>query len=195
MEAVLKVKKETGYGPNHLQVEKWITRLSEVKWFSALGQSKGQGEAENAWKTFIRHLDLDDTQVVWMTKDQLPSFVEELSLGNSPLWSRIQWIPKQLKDKTKELGREAVLAYTIENIPEMLFHKAFDGAFPELNEYGERMVKVAVGSVMYIFGLACAWETLADIEGWETNPFTPLIEVFEAGHWPVGMTGNQVYII
>lgn len=195
MAAGLKVMDESGYGPNGQHIVQLMTRLSRVEWFSALGKPSGRGKAETAFEEFAHRLGIGEYQLVWRTKDQLPSSLEEMNLEESPLWSRLTGIPRQIRDQAEEMGRQSALSHTVENVPEMLFHRAFDGAFRELEAYGERFVQVAVGSVMYIFGLACAWETLADAKSWETNPFISLIDVFEAGHWPVGVAGDQVYMI
>ncbi|MET3289205.1 UNVERIFIED_CONTAM: hypothetical protein ABID98_001775 [Brevibacillus sp. OAP136] len=186
---------ETVYGPNHQQVHQLMTRLSEVPWFSVLGNESGRLDAEKALKEWTHHLNLEEFEIVWMTREQIPSFIENMNLSDSHVWSRIQDIPKKLSEKADATGRQTVMAEMLEIVPEKLFHKAFDGAFPVLHEFGELVVKVAVGSVLYLFGIACLWEALSDREDPEPNPFLPLVKIFEAGHWPIGMVGNHFYLI
>ncbi len=188
-------KGEKDMAVNHERVSQMMERLSRVKWFSALGEKTGQTEAEKAWKEVAEHFDIDEIQIVWLTKDRLPALDEELSLGTSLLWSKLSEIPGKIKDQAAELGREAALSETIDIVAEKIFHGAFDGAFPELEGYGKRTVELAVGAALYICGLACVWEILGDVGGWEKNPYSPFLEVFEAGHWPVGMSGNRIFMI
>ncbi|RNB80250.1 hypothetical protein EDM56_28015 [Brevibacillus fluminis] len=186
---------ETVYGPNHQQVHQLMTRLSEVPWFSVLGNESGRLDAEKALKECTHHLNLEEFEIVWMTREQIPSFIENMNLSDSHVWSRIQDIPKKLSEKAIATRRQSVLDEMLDLVPEMLFHKAYDGAFPALHEYGERVVKVAVVSVLYLFSNACLWEALSDKKDSEPNPFLPLLKVYEAGHWPIGMVGNQFYLI
>lgn len=177
------------------QLTRLIAKLSNVEWFSNSGKQDGRAEAEKSLKEWTDQLKLGEYKIVWLTTEQLQPFVENMNLGNSPVWSSINGIPKKLSEKSKVLGKQSVLSHTLDSASEMLFHKAFDGAFPTLNEYGERAVKVAVISVMYLFSLASVWEALSEMEESEPNPLLPLVKVFETGHWPVVMIDNQFYMV
>ncbi|MGD8191468.1 hypothetical protein ACQCN2_15915 [Brevibacillus ginsengisoli] len=183
------------YGPNGEKVVSLITRLTQMEWFQAVGKQSGQSEAEQAIRECTDLLGIDGYQVLWMTKKELPAFIEGMRLEQSPIWSHISNIPRKIREKAEETGRLDVLSYTIDHVPELLFHSSFQGIFREFEEFGASMVKTAVGFVLYLFGLACAWETLADLEGFESNPFMPLVEVFESGHWPLGMANETFYVL
>jgi hypothetical protein len=195
MTAVMNISNKAIYGPNGESVAQLMTRLSNINWFSALGKQVRQEETEKAIKDFVHGFDIDKYDIKWITKDQLPSFLGEMKLEDTPLWPQLQQIPDQIKNQAAQVGRLDDLLYLADEVPVNIFHYCFDGVFHELREYGSPLVETAVCFMMYIGGLACAWEMIADIEGWEINPFLPLIDVLEYGHWPLGLFGHHFYVI
>lgn len=196
MAMVSQQRDEKRYGPNGKNVRALLQRLVQIEWFSALERPQGQRESEDVMRSWMRQLGVEpECTFVWMTKGQLSSFIEEMRLADSRLWSPLAHIPTKLRDQAEHVGRSDILAQLADTVPAILFHSAFDGAFRELEPCGLHMVKIAIGFVLYVGGLACAWEALADLEGWETNPFLPLVDVFARGHWPLGWFGDHVYVI
>ncbi len=195
MAAVMNISNEVIYGPNGESVAQLMTRLSNINWFSALGKQSRQGETEKAIHEFTRCFNIHEYEIRWIMKEQLSAFLEGMKLEESALWVRLQQIPDQIKNQAAQVGRLDALLHLADEVPANIFHYCFDGVFRELGEYGSSMVETAVCFMMYIGGLACAWEMIADIEGWETNPFLPLIDVLEHGHWPLGLIGKQYYVI
>lgn len=187
---------ETRYGPNCRNVVGLLCRLMNIDWFSELESPRGRREAEDLIRSWVRLFGIEpECAVVWVTREQLSSFIEKMQVAESPLWPELARIPASIRGQAEQAGRMAIIAQLAETVPGMLFHSAFDGAFQALAPCGMRVVQTAIGCVLYIGGLACAWEALADLEGWETNPFLPLVEVFAHGHWPLGWFGHQFYLI
>lgn len=172
-----------------------LQRISEIPWFSALGSQQGQEEAEQAVKEVGNYFQAGDLQVVWLNKDKLASLDVELNLGSSPLWSKLSDLPGKIKNEAEAQGCEAALTDTVNRVSETVFHDAFKGAFAELEAYGQKVVELAVGTALYVSVLGSMWDHFKDVSGWETNPYSLLLKVFESGHWPVGMSNNQVYMI
>jgi len=183
------------YGPNTDSVVDLMTRVSRTDWFSTVGKSQGRAAAEKSLREISHRFGIDEYRIQWLEKDQLPSFLEGMRLETSLLWQRIHDIPDRIREKAEDSGRMPNLTAIAEHIPEYLFHLSFDGAFREFGSQGKESVQTAVGSVMYLVGLACAWEMLADTEGWETNPYEPMLQVFETGYWPLGLFDGAFYLI
>ncbi|WP_044748182.1 hypothetical protein [Bacillus alveayuensis] len=195
MTAIMNISNEAVYGPNGEQVVQLMIRLSNIDWFSAFGKQRRQWETEKAIKDFVGGFDIHKYDIKWITKDELLTFLEEMKLEESSLWLKLQYIPEQIKNQAEQVGRLDALLHLADEVPVNIFHYCFDRVFHELGEYGLSMVETAVCFMMYIGGLACSWEMIADIKGWENNPFLPLIDVLEHGHWPLGLIGEQFYVI
>lgn len=172
-----------------------IRRFSEIDWFSAAGTPEGRPEAEKALNEFKQHLLIEGEQLNWISKKQFSLVIGDQTIETNPLWIRLTKILGEIKEKARKTGRLEAVAYATDDVPEEVFHRVFDRAFDEFAEYGVSRVKTAVAMTMLIVGLACSWEVIADLEGWGTNPFIPLIEVYEYGHCPIGFYDNQFYLI
>ncbi|MED4752507.1 hypothetical protein [Brevibacillus choshinensis] len=79
--------------------------------------------------------------------------------------------------------------------------RTFTGLFPFVTDQigwvtkDQLFVKTVIGSILYVCGLACAWELITDIDGWTMNPFLPLIDVIEQGHWMIGYFDHQFPVL
>lgn len=182
------------YGPNGKNVASLITRLQKIDWYSAIGKQSSQ-VGERAINEFRQGLKLDGYQVNWITKNHLPVLLNGVTLETIPMWTRLKQIHNEITEKAEELGRQAILSSTIDNVSESLFHDIFDQAFCEFEECGETAVKMVSGTTVYIMVLACAWEVITDIEGWGINPFLPFVKVCEQGQWILGLVDNQFYAL
>lgn len=172
-----------------------LNRLSDIPWFSAVGSQQGQAEAEQAVKEVGSYFQTGDLKVVWLNKDKLASLDEELNLGSSPLWAKLSDLPTKIKEQAQASGRESAIQETLDKLTEQVYHDAFKGAFNALESAGQQAVQLAVGAALYVALLGSLWDQFKDVSGWETNPYGLILKVFEAGHWPVGMSENQVYMI
>ncbi|MEB3101005.1 hypothetical protein [Ferviditalea candida] len=195
MSTELKVSDEKRYGPNDSNVGSLIDRIGKINWLSAAAQTENRVSAEAAIDQFLLSFGMEGYSIHWFDKNELAPFVERMTLRESPLWNRLEEIPQQIRDKAEETGRTAIVLKISENTPTNVFSLAFDAAFREFEENGEKVIQAAAGAMMYIAALACAWETLADLDGWKANPFLPLIQVLEAGHWPLGLYGGKFYAV
>lgn len=183
------------YGPNGKNVAALVERISKITFYRALGDQTSQASVESSVQSFIHDLDAECPQVVTLTKEQLSSFLESMRLEASPLWEELQQIPIRIAQKLEETNRSELFSLANDVIPEQVFHDAYDGSFNQLESVGRTAISLCTGAAMYITGLAVAWELLADLPGWEKNPFLALIEVLEQGHLPLGLYDNQFYVI
>jgi hypothetical protein len=180
--------------PNDERVNQLLQRLSKVNWLSSFAE-KSDGQVEQAMKEFVHYFGLEHCEIKWIAEDELPSFLEEMKLEDNDVWLRLQHVPEEIKHQAEQEGRFDVLVTLADEVPALIFHHCFDKVFAALGRYGSSTVTTAVCYMMYIGGMACAWELVSDIKRWETNPFLSLIVVLEHGHWPLGVTGNQFFVI
>ncbi|WJE54496.1 hypothetical protein QRE66_09835 [Bacillus cereus] len=183
------------YGPNGKNVVDLINRLQKIDWYSAIGKQSSQVEAERAINECRQGLKLGGYPVNRITKNHLPVLLNGVALETIPMWTRLEQIHNEITEKAKECGRRAVLSATIDRVSENMFHDTFDQAFGEFEECGESVIKMVSGTTIYIMVLACAWETIADIEGWERNHLLSFVEVFEQGHWSLWLVDDQFYVL
>ncbi|WP_044737184.1 hypothetical protein [Geobacillus kaustophilus] len=179
-----------GQAPIHCLLE----RFAAIDWLFSLGQ-QGDEQVEQALRQFadffgIRHLDIR-----WLAKEELASFVEAICLEEDNIWQELRHVPERLKQQAEQAGKLEALLAIADEAPAVIFQHSFDPIFAALSPYGDHIVATAVGYMMYIGGMACAWELLSDLEGWETNPFLFLVSVVERGHWPLGGGNGQFVVI
>lgn len=196
MATVPQTSGETRYGPNGGRVEDLAKRAAQIQWFSSVGKKEGREETEEAVRRFVRAIGGPEEYVLnWMIKDQLEIFLLNMTMSKSPLWEKLEPIPQKMKEKAEQTGRSAILPQVCDEVSAHLYSGLYDAAFREFGNRGNTVIQFAVGAALYIAGLACAWEVLADLDGWGENPFLPLIEVLERGHLPVGLYDGQFYIL
>ncbi|MBU9723193.1 MULTISPECIES: hypothetical protein [Bacillaceae] len=183
------------FGPNTSNLETLVERYSRIKWYQNLGGENDQNEIRDLIHKFTSNFDVEDYRIKRLSKEQLPEFLEGMKLEASPLWNSLNQIPIKMKEAMGETGRDEHLNYINDTIPEQVFHGAFDGAFEQLEQYGEETISFFTGAAMYITTLASAWEILGDLEEWQSNHFIPLIEIVEKGHLPLGLYENRFYYV
>ena len=179
---------------NDERVNRLLQRLSKVNWLSSLAEKDGK-EVERVIKEFVHFFGLEHCEIKWIEEDELPTFLEKMKLEDNDVWPQLQQVPEKIKHQAEQADRLDALLTLADEVPALIFHHCFDKLFALLGRYGSSVVTTAVCYMMYIGGMACAWELVSDIKGWETNPFLSLIAVLEQGHWPLGVTGNQFFVI
>ncbi|ADU93898.1 MULTISPECIES: hypothetical protein [Geobacillus] len=171
-----------------------LDRLEAVNWLSSFG-GQGDDQVEQALHKFVHFFGLDGIGIRWLQKNELVSFIEEIRLENDDSWRVLRHIPEQLRQQTEQTGRSRLLSAIADEVPAVIFQHSFDAIFEVLRPYGNKVVTTAVGYMMYIGGMACAWEVLSDLEGWKENPFLYLVSVLESGHWPLGIVNRKFVVI
>jgi hypothetical protein len=189
----MKLAEEGLLGPNGRSAAALASRLSEVKWFSSPWIPDHRAAAEERVRAFGLGFGLHSYQVRWLSRDELPDFVANISLTDSPLWHELYGLPEQIKVKAASQGLTEQLSFAVDVLPERVFHPAFDGAFSAFQAYGQPVVSHAVNTALFVSGLAAGIEMTAAAD--EDNPFLPLIAVFESGYWPLGLFDNEFYMV
>jgi hypothetical protein len=193
MATLLNTEKEM-YGPRTEQAVAILSRLLNMDWFVNVGTLHYRKEAEEAIREWMDSFHLERYHIRWLEEEELVPSLAEINLAKSPLRRSLFPIPERMKQAATATGREGCLVKLADEIPAHLFHHCFDAAYRAFHQYGSSVVKTAVCSVMYIGGMACAWESIGDLDGWESNPFHALLRVLEYGHCPLGMDEEQLYM-
>lgn len=177
---------EMTFGSKAQSINEIANRLSTIDWYKEAGVKDRY--AEETLRSFIESLQVNEYEIQWITKEQTAEIISNLNFHNSELWKVLSSLPEQLKKKIDEAGQADLLSKIIETIPQEVFHVAFQKAFQQFGE--EKQVQFFVGQAMYIAVLLCT----AELAG-EVDLFASLLELLEAGHVPVGLDGNRVYLL
>ncbi|NNU82855.1 hypothetical protein ETC05_03030 [Geobacillus sp. BMUD] len=175
-------------------VRRLLDRFINIDWLSSLGQ-QGDEQVEQSLRQFADFFGVHHVGVKWLAEQELRSSIEAIRLEEDSIWQALRHVPDQFKRQAEQAGRLEALLVLADEVPAAVFQHSFDPLFAVLRPYGDNVVITAVGYMMYIGGMACAWELLSDLEGWETNPFHFLIAVLERGHWPLGVINDQFVVI
>ncbi|MES0856326.1 hypothetical protein ABS784_08835 [Geobacillus sp. G4] len=181
-------------GAEHASIHRLLERFAVIDWLSSLGE-QGDEQVEQRLRQFADFFGIRRLEIRWLAKEELASFVGALRLEDDDIWKVLRHVPDQLKQQAEQTGRLEALLALADEVPALIFQHSFDPIFAALSPYGNNVVTTAVGYMMYIGGMACAWEMLSDLEGWKTNPFLSLISVLERGHWPLGGVNGQFVVI
>ncbi|WP_181348084.1 hypothetical protein [Thalassobacillus sp. CUG 92003] len=182
--------KQELFGPNDKQVKTLIDRLLNVEWYQHIGTDHVR--IEKNLQQFMEAFDLHAYETEWVPLQDVPGTIKSLELEGSQLWDVVKEVPDKISEKGKATGRKDSLDQLVHDIPELVYHGAFAGAYNHFQN--QQAVSLLVGHAMYISLLACAWEVVADQSGWEENPFIYLIEIREEGHMPIGPKQNIFYL-
>lgn len=183
-------------GPNGDAAAALTERLCAIRWFAACGGQEGsanEAEASSRLKELVSNMGAAGFMFQQAAKDELQGLIQSVNVREHPLWEKLYQVPERIKSAAEQTGRTVLLSYALDDVPEKVFHPAFDGAFSQLEDQGEEVLQYAMITVMYVSGLATAWEIVADVLG-ESNPFLPIVEIFEQGKWPIGIQDNNIYL-
>lgn len=162
-------------------------RIAQIEWFSRVSKSVDDEQTELLTRSLREQLGLVNTSVQWVDLSDLPRLVGEYNIAANELWDHVRCIPDCVRDAAVKASRTEVLSYAIHDVPESVFHQAFDGAYHSFGAEHEEVVRFAVAAAMFVCGLAIAWELVADVKGMELNPLLPLLGLFERGYLPIGV--------
>lgn len=184
--ALARALNERKYGLAARSVNELINQLTAMNWYSRAGQYSLEIEGKLA--QFMRSLGVHTYEIKWIEKEQLSETIASLSFENSALWEVLKELPDKLKKKIEGTGREQLLEDVVDNIPEAVFHRAYEQAYRLVTDVNT--VKFLVGHAMYISLLVC----IAELAG-EKDSLSMVVEILEEGHLPLGPKGNTFYLL
>lgn len=179
--------------PQDQHISSLAQRIQNIQWYSA-NAPRSTTLVESLIGEFGQAMKLPEFAVHWLSSNELQSVCIQINLAQSPLWDRLFPIPHHLRRDAETLGLTDQLQFISNEMLEKIFHSAYDGAFTAFEANGDLTVKYAVGTALYISGLALGWELLANAGTLGPNPFIHLIAIFESGHWPLGLYNGEFYV-
>ncbi|GAB3062558.1 hypothetical protein [Virgibacillus ainsalahensis] len=163
-----------------------IDQLTSANWYHQAGVK--EEETVKQLEELLNLLNVKEYEVKWVTKDKVPSLIENLSFEDSNLWEVLKELPDQLKEKIDAQNLEEHLERLVDRLPEAIFHPAYDGAYKQFED--EKSIKFLTTLAMYL-GLMVSTAELAG----EEKLLKPILTIIESGHAPIGIDGNLIYVI
>ncbi len=177
---------ENKFGSKAQSINDVAERLTAINWYEKAGVK--EKETEETFHRFMQALQVNEYDIQWVSKEQVPEIIEKLTFNDSKLWEVLSELPDQLKKDIEKSGQVSLLEKAVDTVPQAVFHAAFEKAFQAFGE--DKTVSFLVGHAMYIAVLACTAE-LAD----KADLFAALLELLESGHVPLGPEGNTIYLL
>lgn len=177
---------ENKFGSKAQLINGVAERLAAINWYEKAGVK--EVKVEETFSRFMQALQVNEFDIQWVSKEQVPDVIGKLTFDYSKLWEVLSQLPDQLKKEIDAAGQAPLLEKAIDTVPQAVFHAAFEKAFQAFDD--EKTVSFLVGHSMYIAVLACTAE-LAD----KGELFAPLLEMLESGHVPLGPEGNTIYLL
>ncbi|SDH17402.1 hypothetical protein SAMN05192534_10268 [Alteribacillus persepolensis] len=179
------------YGNNGENVASLIERLADIDWYQKAGEQDKAVEEKLAES--MKQLGVSTYQIEWIKPGEAADAIASLALEESSIWEQLKEVPDTIKAKMDEVNRETVVDDIVYNIPELVYHGSFAGAYQLFED--EKTTGFFTGHAMYISVLACLWEAAADLDGMKDNPFLPLVEILESGHVPLGLKKETIFVL
>jgi hypothetical protein len=138
-----------------------------------------------AGEALLRHLDalgVATPALRWLSADELA--------GVSATWAwqaawleRCEAVRRSVRTAAEREDRLDAFNCAADFAAEIAADPSRAAAEPRADEAEQR--QAASGAAIYTAGLAAGWCVVADVVS-GADPFAPLLEVFEHGHWPLG---------
>lgn len=169
-----------------LSLSDLVEEFADFDWFGQLGrQSK---LAEEKISQFMKAVGVSNYTVEWITRDNMMSVIENMTLEESSIWQELKEIPSQLKKEICQRQQENLLENMADTVLEAVFHPAFKGAYEQVGE--KKVLNYLVGNAMYMSILASGMAFAGKADMYES-----LTEIVKSGHTVLGLEGNTLYLV
>ncbi len=170
-------------------VELSVTKLARMKWFRSPESQKQDAEA--AIQRFLSQLGTGSLPIRWLDKQEAAAFIAGYELINDPIWVHLYGIPQTIKDAADAACGQKLIAFTMNDVPEHLFHVIYDAAFHAFEPQGHPVISHVVAAALYLTSLSISWDAICS----ESNPLEGLMEVLKLGYLPLGAKDGAFYLI
>lgn len=171
-----------------------VARIARIDWFHRTADSNDNGQVDALVGGLCGQFGLADVLVKRLDAAEFASFIGSYNIAANALWDHVKNIPDRVQARAVELGRTERLSYAFHDVPESVFHKAFDGAFHRFGGENGEAIRFAVSAAMFVCALAVAWESVMNGDGMESNPLLPALSLFEQGYLPLGLIQGVFYL-
>lgn len=165
-----------------------VDKLTSTSWFAS--PQANQSKAESAIQQFLSGLGLGELPVRRLHRHELGPFIQNYELIRDPIWPRLYEIPLTIRQAAERKEVLEALSFLLDDVPEYMFHAIYDGAFRAFEQEGERVIRHAVVTALYVTGLSASWYAVCDGE----NPLEKLLEVLVLGYWPLGVKNGVFHL-
>jgi len=186
--ALLKWPDTMAAAPDGRDAEQLVEQLSRLNWFASPASNKTA--AETSIRQFMADLGLGSLSVRWLDKTDIGLFLQDYELSQDPIWASLYGIPQTIRDAAESGGVQEAAAFTMNDVPEHLFHAVYDGAYQAFEEQGRQVILHAVAVALYIASLSASWAFVCD----RPNPLSDLLDVMKLGFMPLGVKDGMFYI-
>jgi hypothetical protein len=170
-------------------VELSVTKLAGMKWF--LSPESQKQDAEASIQRFLSQLGAGSLPIRWLDKQQAAAFIAGYELIKDPIWMHLYGIPQTIKDAADAIGGQKLIAFTMDDVPEHLFHVIYDAAFHAFEQQGHQVISHVVAAALYLTSLSISWDAVCS----EDNPLAGLMEVLKLGYLPLGAKDGAFYLV
>ncbi len=170
-------------------VELSVTKLTRVKWFTSPDSHKAAAEA--AVQRFLSEIGIGSLPIRWLDKQAIAPFIGGYELIKDPLWMQLYGIPQTIKDAADAACGQKIIAFTMNDVPEHLFHVLYDAAFHAFEQQGQQVVSHVVAAALYVTSLSISWDSVCDA----SNPLAGLLEAMKLGYMPLGTKDGAFYLL
>lgn len=179
--------------PTLKSVAPFVTLASDVRWFRALGE-RPDSEARKLATEYAAALGFPEAEPVFLPEWEDAAAAAENTDFNSPAWEAEEQLRAALTD-------EVLLALDPETLEMVMAHVAqsITLAIDEAAKEAAEFLRIDDESfVLAISGAAAQAAYQAALVGMageeEDHPLAIRFQLFEKGHWPIGIFGNSFLI-
>lgn len=179
--------------PTLKSVAPFVALASDVRWFRALGEQP-DSETVRLAREYVNALGFPDAEPAFLPDWEDAAAAAENTEFNSPAWEAEEQLRAALTD-------EALLVLDPETLEMVMTHiaqaitESIDDAAKEAAEFLRIDDESFVLAVSGAAAQACYQAALVGMVGEEEDhSFAIRFQLFEKGHWPIGIIGNSFLI-
>ena len=179
--------------PTMKSVAPFVMLASDVRWFRALGD-RPDSEARKLAADYTAALGFPEADPVFLPEWEDAATAAENTDYNSPAWEAEEQLRAVLTD-------EVLLALDADTLDMVMTHiaQSITVAIDEAAKEAAEFLRIDDESfVLAISGAAAQATYQAALVGMageeEEHPFAIRFQLFEKGHWPIGIIGNSFLI-
>lgn len=179
--------------PTLMQVARFANLIEKTPWFSRIGEEL-KPETIAAARDYLEALGFPETYPAEVPDWQDAITCLETNDWNSPAWETEEQLAASLITTTLEFIEEDVLEVALTNITGKAadaITRAVESASMKWGVEDEELLRAAIGQAVQ----ACYQAALVIAAGEEEeHPFALKFQLYENGHWPLGIAGNTLNI-
>lgn len=165
-----------------------LAKVPQVPWFRAAEHAARDEQSQAALAAYLRSCG-DEWPGHWAAGwDEVGRVVRGLDDAASFWQTEGRW-RTQAVAAAETAGRTETLA----DVLHRLSVAGYDAVRP--NAPNEELARVASGAALWTVAEALTWAVVEDLLAPRPNPFLPKLQLFELGHWPLGVWQGAIVVL